>query len=296
MTTLFQPSLKALRSFEAAARLESLTLAAQELNVSGSAVAFQVRQVEAGLGQQLLTRSGRALAETDAGKALARELGAAYASIDKALAGFRNGAKRAVTVTMLPSFAALWLLPRLAGFRAAHPEYEIRILTSDRLVNLNAEQVDCAIRCGPGTWPGLRAEALFPQMLAPMCGPAHPAASGGLSAAAPEDLIVNSRHAQEWGEWFSARAIPAPAPPQGQRLDGRELIAEAVLAGLGIGLMDVSIFARHLHDGELVQLEPAVPTGWSHYLVTPEGAPESPPREAFREWILARANDAAVEE
>src|SRR5687767_16005335 len=86
-----------------------------------------------------------------------------------------------------------------------------------------------------------------------------------------------------------------PAPPQGQRLDGRELIAEAVLAGLGIGLMDVSIFARHLHDGELVQLEPAVPTGWSHCLVTPEGAPASPPREAFREWILARANAAAVE-
>jgi LysR family transcriptional regulator, glycine cleavage system transcriptional activator len=292
MTTLFQPSLKALRSFEAAARLESLTLAAQELNVSVSAVAFQVRQVEAGLGRKLLTRSGRALAATEPGKALARELGAAFASIDSSLTRFRDGAERALTVTMLPSFAALWLLPRLAGFRAAHPEYEVQILTSDRLVNLNAEQVDCAIRCGPGSWPGLPSETLFPQKLAPMCSPAHPAAGKGLSAAAPEDLIVNSRHPQEWGEWCSALGLPTPAPPQGQRLDGRELIAEAVLAGLGIGLMDVSIFARHIRDGALVQLDRAVPTGWSHSLVIPEGAAASPPREAFREWILTKAKEA----
>ena len=289
MTTLFQPSLKALRSFEAAARLESLTLAAQELNVSVSAVAFQVRQVEAGLGQKLLTRNGRALGVTESGRALARELGAAFASIDSSLARFRAGAMRAVTVTMLPSFASLWLLPRLAGFRTAHPEHDVRILTSDRLVNLNAEQVDCAIRCGPGTWPGLRAEPLFPQRLAPLCSPAHPAARKGISVAAPEDLIVNSRHAGEWSDWISASGIQPAAPPQGQRLDGRELIAEAVLAGLGIGLMDVSIFARHLRDGELVQLEPAVHTGWSHSLVIPEDAPASPPREAFREWILSSA-------
>jgi LysR family transcriptional regulator, glycine cleavage system transcriptional activator len=289
MTTLFQPSLKALRSFEAAARLESLTLAAQELNVSVSAVAFQVRQVEAGLGQKLLARSGRAVAVTESGKALARELGAAFASIDSALTRFRTGAKRSVTVTMLPSFAALWLLPRLAGFKAAHPEYDVRILTSDRLVNLRAEQVDCAIRCGPGRWPGLRSETLFPQRLAPMCSPAHPAAGKSVAAAAARDLIVNSRHASEWSDWSSAVGIPVAAPPQGQRLDGRELIAEAVLAGLGIGLMDVSIFARHLRDGELVQLDPAVHTGWNHSLVVPEGAAASPPREAFREWLLSKA-------
>lgn len=289
MVSPVQPSLKALRSFEAAARLESLTLAADELNVSVSAVAFQVRQVETGLGRKLLTRNGRGLAATESGRALARELGAAFALIDSSLSRYRSLAKRAVTVSMLPSFAALWLLPRLAGFKAAYPEFDVRILTSDRLVNLNAEQVDCAIRCGPGNWPGLRAEMLFPQMLAPMCSPAHPAAHKGISAAAPEELIVNSRHAGEWSEWLSVSGTRAPDPPRGQRLDGRELIAEAVLAGLGIGLMDVSIFARHIKDGELVQLAPAVHTGWNHCLVSPEGAPPSPPREAFREWILAKA-------
>ncbi|HYG48767.1 MAG TPA: LysR substrate-binding domain-containing protein [Allosphingosinicella sp.] len=294
MASPLQPSLKALRSFEAAARLESLTLAAQELSVSVSAVAFQVRQVEAGLGCTLLRRNGRGLAATEPGKALARELGAAFAMIDSALSRHRSGAKRAVTVSMLPSFAALWLLPRLAGFKAAHPEHDVRILTSDRLVNLKAERVDCAIRCGRGNWPGLRAEPLFPQTLAPMCSPAHPAAGKGLSAAAPEDLIVNSRHAGEWSDWFSGVGIDAPDPPQGQRLDGRELIAEAVLAGLGIGLMEASIFARHIREGELVQLDRAVPTGWSHYLVTPDDAPPSRPREAFREWILSSAKEAVT--
>ena len=292
MTTRFQPSLKALRSFEAAARLESLTLAAQELNVSVSAVAFQVRQVEAGLGHKLLTRSGRALAATNSGKALARELHAAFAQIDASLARFRSAATSALTVSMLPSFAALWLLPRLGEFKAANPAIEVRILTSERLVNLDAEQVDCAIRCGPGDWPGLRADLLFPQELAPVCRPAHPAAGKPVAAAAQEDLIVNSRHPAEWSDWFSALGIQAPDPARGQRLDGRELVAEAVLAGLGIGLMDVSIFARQIRDGSLVQLEGSVHTGWNHYLVTSRGGSASAPLEAFRAWITRQAGGA----
>jgi LysR family glycine cleavage system transcriptional activator len=292
MASPVQPSLKALRSFEAAARLESLTLAAQELNVSVSAVAFQVRQVEAGLECKLLRRDGRGLAATEAGKALARELRAAFAQIDASLASFRSSAKRVVTVSMLPSFAALWLLPRLAGFRAAYPDYEVQILTSDRRVNLDAEQVDCAIRCGPGDWPGLRADLLFPQRLAPMCSPSHPAVQQGLSAAAQRDMIVNSRHDHEWSGWFAAIGVDAPAPPQGQRLDGRELIAEAVLAGLGIALVEAAMFARQVRDGVLVQLGPAVDTGWSHYLVTPGAASACPPRDAFREWLLSEAKEA----
>ncbi len=273
-------------------RLESLTLAAQELNVSVSAIAFQVRQVEASLGHKLLQRNGRGLAATDPGKALARELSAAFAQVDASLSRFRSGEARVVTVSMLPSFASLWLLPRLGSFRARFPLFDVRILTSDRLVNLNAEPVDCAIRCGRGNWAGLRAELLFPQELAPVCRPTHPAAGTHAPALAQEELIVNSRHPAEWSDWFSAFGIQSPDPVRGQRLDGRELIAEAVLAGLGIGLMDVSIFARQIQDGELVQLDAAVHTGWNHYLVTPETGSSSAPREAFRDWITAQAQEA----
>jgi LysR family glycine cleavage system transcriptional activator len=292
MATSPPPSLKALRSFEAAARLESLTLAAQELNVSVSAVAFQVRQVESGLGRKLLVRNGRALAATQPGKALARELGGAFAQIDASLAQFRSRTGRVVTVSMLSSFAALWLLPRLGGFKAAYPDFDVRILTCDRLVNLQAEQVDCAIRCGPGNWPGLRAELLFRQELAPVCHPSHALAGEGIRAAAPEDMLVNARHPGEWSDWFAAAGIQAPGPPQGQRLDGRELTVEAVLAGLGIGLLDSSIFVRQIKDGELVQLDAPVGTGWSHYVVAPEEASAAPPLQAFEKWISSEAGEA----
>ena len=104
--------------------------------------------------------------------------------------------------------------------------------------------------------------------------------------------MVNTRHAEEWSDWFAAFGIHAPDAPQGQRLDGRELIAEAVLAGVGIGLLDVSVFSRQVRDGELVQLDASVPTGWSHYLVTPQGGAASPSREAFREWILAASKES----
>ncbi|HEV2568583.1 LysR substrate-binding domain-containing protein [Sphingomonas sp.] len=295
MNPSFQPSLKALRSFEAAARLESLTLAARELNVSVSAVAFQVRQVEAGLGQKLLTRNGRALAATETGKSLARELQAAFARIDASLASFLSNASQTVTVTMLPNFAALWLLPRLAGFRALHPEIDVQILTTERLVKLDAERVDCAIRCGPGHWQGLRAELLFSQQLAPVCRPDHPSTGRPLGELAPESMIVNSRQPPEWSIWSKATGSKVPDLRRSQSLDGRELVAEAVFAGLGVGLMDVSIFASQIRNGRLHQLGPAIPTGWSHYFVTPEQASGSLARQAFRDWLMAEAHDAVGE-
>jgi DNA-binding transcriptional LysR family regulator len=292
MRPSFQPSLKALRSFEAAARLESLTLAAQELNVSVSAIAFQVRQVEAVLGQKLLTRNGRALAATAPGKALARELRTAFDRIDASLTSFRSNSAQTLTVSMLPNFAALWLLPRLAGFRALHPLIDVRMLTTERLVRLDAERVDCAIRCGPGLWQGLRTELLFPQQLAPVCRPDHPAIGKPLAQLAPASVIVNSRQPAEWSDWCKAVGSQAPDLRRGQCLDGRELVAEAVFAGLGVGLMDVSVFASQIRTGRLCQLGAAVPTGWNHYFVTPEHGSASPARQAFRDWLMAQAQDA----
>ena len=205
----FTPSLKSLRSFEAAARLESLTLAADELNVSVSAIALQVRQVETALGRKLLRRDGRGLSATAEAKALARDLGAAFGQVAAAVARCRAEGSGAVTVSMLPSFAALWLLPRLASFRAARPEVDFRILTSSRRVDLAAEPVDCAIRCGAGRWDGAEAVLLFEQRLAPLCSPAHAAAArdGGLAAAAEAELIVNARHEDEWTDWCAGHAI-----------------------------------------------------------------------------------------
>jgi DNA-binding transcriptional LysR family regulator len=290
MSFNFAPTLKALHSFEAAARLKSLTRAAAELGVSVSAVAFQVRQVEEGLGAKLLVRSGRSLEVTAEGQKLSAELRRAFAAIDGAVGAFRTAGseRRSVTVSMLSSFASLWLLPRLAAFRRRFPDIEVRISTTEAHADLAAGDIDCAIRCGPGGWEGVNAERLFPQRLAPLCHPAHPAAARREGAPLPpgRDLIVNALRDDEWAKWFAATGTARAEPPDAQPFEGRELVADAVQAGLGIGLMDVSVFAREIEAGELVQLGPAVETGWSHYLVRPAQEAVDEGVEAFRAWIM----------
>lgn len=286
-------SLAALRTFEAAARLESLTRAAQELGVGVSAVAFQVRQVEQALGVKLLVRRGRYLEASPEGARLAAELRIGFEAIEAAIARVaERPPAEIVTVSMLPSFAALWLLPRLARFRAAAPEIDLRLSTAERLVDLGPDGIDCAIRCGPGGWAGVEATPLFPQRLAPLCHWSWRPSSRPLR---PENLpdeaiIVNSVHPEEWEEWFAAAGIARAAPARAQSIRGRELVYEAVVAGLGAGLLDISVLDRELASGDLVQLFPEVlETGWNHCLVLPAGRPPSAGCSAFAQWLLSEA-------
>ena len=288
------PSLKALRSFEAAARHLSLTAAAEELNVSVAAVAFQVRQVEEVLGLKLLRRSGRAVAATAEGAALAAELGEPFRRIAGAVADVRRPGPepRTVTVSMLGSFASLWLLPRLPEFRALHPDIAVRVVTSERHADFAADGVDCAIRCGPGEWPGTTSTPLFPQRLAPLCLRSHRAAEQEdlrWSEVADCDLVVNTSRNWEWRDWFGFAGVARGEPVNGQLLFGRELVADAVRSGLGIGLMDVSVFAAEVEGGELVQLGPAMDTGWGHCIVRPSDAGPHEACEAFVDWLRGRA-------
>ena len=289
------PSLKALRSFEAAARLESLTRAADELGVTVSAVAFQVRQVEEALGLKLFRREGRAIRVFPQGTQLAAALRGGFGAIDEAVGRLRGPPSPAavVTVSMLPNFAALWLLPRMPALRAACPDVDLRIATTERLVDLETEEVDCAIRCGPGSWASTEAIPLFPQRLAPLChwswrqGGGRPTDPAAL---ADEAIIANSLQPREWRNWFKAAGLDRDAPARAQSLVGRELVHEAVTAGLGAGLLDASVLEREIQAGDLVQLFPVLlETGWSHYLVTPAGATPSPACLAFIEWVKDEA-------
>lgn len=289
------PSLKALHSFEAAARLRSLTLAARELNVSVPAVAFQVRQVEEALGRTLLRRSGRGLELAPEGALLARELRSAFDAVARAVeaAARPSAPAHAVTVSVLPSFASLWLLPRLPAFQAAHPDIDVRISTSQRLVDLEGEGVDCAVRTGAGAWPGTESVLLFPQRLAPLCHWSYARRTRRQESAATlrdEALIVNDSRASEWTEWFAAAGVERGEPEARHRVDSRELVLGAVTAGLGIGLLDVSVLGRELEAGDLVQLFPEVlETGWSHWIVTPAGQRPSAAASAFIDWLVAEA-------
>jgi DNA-binding transcriptional LysR family regulator len=290
------PSLNALQTFEAAARLGSLTKAADELSVTVPAVAFQVRQVEAALGTRLIARAGRSVEVSAEAAALARELSAPFEAIRRSVERFRAAPPAGiVTVSMLPSFAAMWLLPRLPELEAACPEIELRISTSTRRVRLEAEGIDCAIRCGEGGWDGVEAALLFPQRLAPLCHPAWLERFGAPASAADlagHSLIAIRDRQSEWNAWFAAFAPDAPAPAAAHLVDGRELALAAIRSGLGVGLLDVAVLQRELRRGELAQLLPnALDTGWSHFLLTPSGSVPSPACRRFRDWLLAAAAD-----
>ena len=286
------PSLNALRTFEAAARLKSLTRAAEELHVTVSAVAFQVRQVEQALGLKLIGRSGRSVEVSREGALLAAELAAPFDAIRRTAERYRSLAAcpDVVTVSMLPGFASMWLLPRLAELQSAFPRLDLRISTSERRVRLVSEGVDCAVRCGEGEWPGLEATRLFPQRLAPLCHASYAAKAGPLAKGDLEghSLIGNRARPKEWDEWLSAAGAKAAKPVQ--IVDNRELVLSAVRAGLGIGLLDVSLLRREIAAGDLAQpFEEELHTGWSHYFVSPAGVQLGSACAAFRDWIVEQA-------
>ncbi|MDQ4086536.1 MAG: LysR substrate-binding domain-containing protein [Pseudomonadota bacterium] len=285
--------MNALHTFEVAARLKSLTRAAEELHVTVPAVAFQVRQVEQVLGLKLIGRSGRSVEISREGVALAAELAAPFDAIRRTAERYRSLATRrdVVTVSMLPSFASMWLLPRLPELQAAFPRLDLRISTSERRVRLISEGMDCAIRCGEGQWPGLEATHLFPQRLAPLCHPSYLARAAPLTNAgdlAAHSLIGNRTRPAEWDEWISAAGASAAKPVQ--LLENRELVLAAIRAGLGIGLLDVSVLQREIRAGDLVQpFRQELHTGWGHFFVSPAGRQLSSACEAFRNWIVEQA-------
>ena len=167
------PSLNAMRAFEAAARHLSFSRAADELHVTKAAVSHQVKALEEELGLPLFRRLNRALMLTDAGQTLYPAVSEALGIMGTAVARLkRQDEAGGLTVTMLDSFAAIWLVPRLGRFRTLHPEIDVRISTSDDSVDFAQSDVDLAIRYGAGRWPGVHAERIMTEEIFPVCAPA----------------------------------------------------------------------------------------------------------------------------
>jgi LysR family glycine cleavage system transcriptional activator len=295
-----RPPLADLHAFEAAARHLSFTRAAAELGVTQGAVSQRIRRLEDTLGRSLFERLTRALALTADGKALAAAIGDGLARIDDGLAAIdrqRRSPRGAATLTLsvAPGFAGRWLLPRLGRFRERHPEIEVRIEAEDRLANFTSDGVDLAIRCGLGTYPGLRSELLTADAVFPVCNVA--VAERGLPLAQPEDLLGHvllhdTRTEQDgggctWQDWFRSAGLRV------QRLDGprfsnAHLAIEAAVNGLGIALARAALVNDDLVEGRLVRpLRHAMPAPFSYYLVHSPKASAGSHLEAFVEWLRA---------
>jgi LysR family transcriptional regulator, glycine cleavage system transcriptional activator len=289
------PPLNSLRAFEAAARHLSMVRAADELHVTPGAVSQQIKQLESLLGQPLFKR-GKALALSDSAQAALPLLSDAFDRLERAAQQLRPGAGDGpLVVSTPPTFAARWLVPRLDDFQTRHPEIELRLLATRRLVDFAVEDVDLAIRFGTGDFPGLRVERLMPEAIVAVAAPSL--AEGVASAAdiARLTLLDDEQHSTrqlvpDWQTWLVSQGLPAETPLRIRHFGDSNLVIQAATAGLGAALVWRSLVEDDLRAGRLVHLlEQTLSTRMAFHLVMPPNRLAIAKIAAFRQWLLDTA-------
>lgn len=249
------PPLGAIEAFAAAARTLSFTDAARELNLTASAVSRRVAQLEHTLGVVLFHRVTRGLRLTAAGEKYAASIAPALEQLRGAATALAPQGGR-VRLKALPSFTALWLLPRLARFEAAHPSIDLRVSTSGRAPDPSRDDADVAVFIGDGEWPGWTAQKLMAMRCRPVCAPSLRAGKPGLRE--PEDLrhhtlLGISRPRGYWRRWCAGAGLPPFPPKRALRFEGLHLLYEAAAGGLGVAMAFDDLVAPYLADGRLVE-------------------------------------------
>ncbi|MGY6272209.1 transcriptional regulator GcvA [Achromobacter denitrificans] len=287
------PPLGALRAFEAAARHLSFTRAASELCVTQAAISHQVRHLEDWLGEPLFTRRGHTLALTRKGGSYLAELSPAFDQIAAATGRVRNAGDGPLRITVLPSFASRWLLPRLPAFRARHPGVDLRV-TSALETWSGDGAFDAGIRSGLGRWPGLKADLLARESLSPVCCPAL--AEGPPLLAEPADLaavpLLHDQPRAAWEQWCRYANVSLDLS-RGPVFNDSALALQAAVDGQGVALGRLTLAGDDLRKGRLVRLfELALPNDYSYWIVYPRTATQRPDFAAFRGWLLEEARQA----
>jgi len=288
--------LAALRGFEAAARLLSFTGAAAELNLTQSSISRQIAGLERQVGKPLFVRRTRALALTAAGAQLQRAVRQALAAIDRGVEEIRGaGNARRMTLTTYASFASLWLVPRLAVFQRRYPDIEIRIEASDRVVDLQAEDVDVAIRwLSAGAMPPA-ATLLIDDVVAPAISPRLLEAA---TVRRPADLArwplldlddsVMGTERLNWAAWFSFAGAGVVEPAAGRLVFSFvDQAVQAAIRGQGVALVRSPFLQDCVASGDLVMPFPRLrmPAGYRHVLVVNPGSARRPHVAAFCDWL-----------
>lgn len=284
------PPLAAIRTFEAAGRLENFSRAAEELGMTQAAVSYQVRQLEDRLGRALFVREKGRVRLSETGQRLLPAVAGAFAAMGDAFAALDGDEAEVLTISAMTTFGGTWLSARIGSFQLAYPDLAVRMKMSNDLVDFNATNVDVAIRVGRGHWPGLRADFLYRSHVTPVCAP------GFLDVnriAAPADLLGVDRLAPNdpwWAGWFAAAGVDSVPAPQrrGIELDSQLQEASAVQAGYGIALMTPLLWRAELDAGRLVRpFATLYQPGTAHFLVHRENRVGVRKIERFREWLHA---------
>lgn len=298
--------LNALRAFEASARHQSFSLAAQELNVTPAAVGQLVRTLEDWLGSPLFVRStsGRArLVTTEVAEKALPDIRAGLERLAVGLERLRSGSAGGVlTVTVSPAFAAKWLLPRIERFQAAWPETDLRLDTSLKPVDFVAQRIDVGVRYGRGQWPGLAAEKLMDEEVYPVCAPALLATA---TLQAPGDLrgqvlihdqsVDTSTGFASWQAWLRHAGVQGVPTDRGLRINNSAAVLQAAIDGQGVALARSVMAHDDLAAGRLVRLFPQVrlESALAYYVVYRPECIAQPKVAAFRDWLLREAHGPA---
>ena len=283
------PPLTTLLAFEATARRRSFALAAAELSLTPSAVSHQIARLESFLGVKLFDRSGQRVSLSDAGAAYLRRVGGALGAISAATDDVRQGVRNSLYVHASPSFASLWLMPRLAAFASAYPQVSLFLSASPTHSDFALGQADLDIRYGVPNWPDLVVRALFDEQILPL---ASPALLRRHRVRAPADLlrvplIQSTVSIVQWKHWLSSQGLPEAPEHFPLRFDRAQLTLDAAVQGLGVALESTTIAATHIAEGRLTPLfgpERALVIQ-GHHLVYPARHAKRPEVESFVQWL-----------
>jgi LysR family transcriptional regulator, glycine cleavage system transcriptional activator len=288
------PPLNALKAFEAAARSESFTRAAEELNVTQGAVSHQVKALEAILGIKLFNRERQRLLITQAGQ---EYLAVVRDALDRIAVGTERLVQRqtsgVLTVSTSPDFAAKWLVPRLGRFSEAHPDIDLRVSAATQYVDFAREDVDVAVRHGDGNWSGLDVVRLCSERLFPVC--ASRLVSGRNRIIKAADLLkfplLRLEDWKNWSRWFDAAGVITSAV-QGPVLNRASMLIDAAVDGQGVALARTALAAWDLINGRLVRpIDVSLRMANTYWIVCPKATSALPKIAMFREWLLAEAAD-----
>ena len=300
------PSLNALRAFEAAARHLSLTKAARELNVTPAAVSHQVKALEADLGVALLRRAKGGFVLTETAQIALPLLRGGFDQIAEAARRLRlDETRHFLTITAGPTFAATWLVRRLGAFKAAYPEIDVRLQTTDEMTDFARDGVDVGIRFGTGSYPGLEAIRLFEEEIFPVCSPALLERGPPLNS--PADLAgytllhvewtwsLTRGEPLDWQMWLRAAGAEEVDASHGPRFSHANLALQAAIQGQGLAMGSGSLAGDELAAGRLVRpFDVVLPANFAYFLIYPEEAADWPKIANFRDWILAEIATGAA--
>lgn len=291
------PSTTALVCFEAAARHESFTKAAQELSLTQGAVCRQIGSLEGFLNVELFRRSHRGVKLTEAGLSYSRQVAAQLDAVERdTLSVMRQQGASVIELAVVPTFGTQWLLPRLMDFQQRQPDVTVNLTNRTRPFLFADTSFDAAIYFGDGDWSGTRSHRLMGENPVPVCSPALLGDRQTLQAhdIAQLPLLQQSTRPYAWRQWFSSIGISVATDMTGPRLELFSMLAQAAMHAMGVALIPPFLIQRELGEGRLVVANRHVlRSDRAYYLMIPERRVESTTLDTFREWLVAQAADYA---